>query len=411
MKVKRVKTRRALTTLCECCHAIIHAAEGEAFLENICKIIVKDNRYQLACVGYAEKDMEKKVIPVAKAGSKANYIDGIEVRWSDTKLGRGPDGTSIRTKKHILTRETCQDASFAPWRKRAINFDLASVLGLPLIIEDEAIGCLTVYSSEPDSFDEEEIDLLKKLATKLSFGIKSLRIETDLKKSEQELLNSREELRSLAKHLRESREKERIRIARDIHDDLGQMLSAIKLDLTWVKKRLTSDQQELIDKLEETSTMVIDASETVQRITSDLRPAILNDLGLVDSIEWLARDFEKRTGIKHHLSINNVPNDLCEQLSVELFRIFQETLTNVMRHAKATRLIISMREENESLILQIKDNGKGISKKQINAVDSFGLIGMRERVAPWRGTLEFKGINGKGTTVTVIIPLKKEVNK
>lgn len=408
MELKQSKTHRTLTTLSECSHVLIHAKEEQSFLNDICNIIVKNKRYELAYVGYAKKDKEKKIVAVvAGAGRKYNYLDDIEIRWSDSRLGRGTDGTSIRRKEYIVIRGIYWDDNFTPWRKRAINCGLNSVISLPLIIGSEAIGCLTLYSYEFDPFDEEEIDLLKKIAGQISFGIKSIRAEHDRIKAEQELLKSREELRHLAKHSKEIREKERIRIARDIHDDLAQTLSAIKLNLTWVKKRLTSEQQELIKKQKETSNMVVDASEMIQRIISDLRPAMLKNLDLVDSIEWLARDFKKRTGIKLFLSICNIPDNFCEQLSLEIFRIVQEALTNVIRHAKATRLTINMNEEKNDLTLIIKDNGRGISKEQMNAADSYGLMGMKERIAPWEGTINYKGITGKGTTVTITIPLKK----
>ena len=227
------------------------------------------------------------------------------------------------------------------------------------------------------------------------------KLEIDRKRAEEELGKSREELRNLSAYLQSAREQDRTSIAREIHDDLGQTLTALKMDLSWLGKRLPGDQKSLIDKTESMSKLIDTTIQTVQRLSARLRPGLLDDLGLAAAIEWQAKEFENRTGIKCELTLGFDDVLLDRDLSTAIFRIFQETLTNVARHANATSVKISLKEEPGKLVLEVTDNGKGITEKQISDPKSFGLIGMRERVRIFKGEVKISGIGGEGTTVEV----------
>jgi len=147
---------------------------------------------------------------------------------------------------------------------------------------------------------------------------------------------------------------------------------------------------------------------TVKRISTELRPGVLDDLGLMAAIEWQAQEFQERTRIKCELTADGEDMNLDLDLATAVFRILQEALTNVARHANATRVEVSLMERDGQLVLQVRDNGKGITEKQIAHPKSFGLIGMRERVRSWNGTVKIDGISGKGTIVKVSIPLKRK---
>ena len=231
---------------------------------------------------------------------------------------------------------------------------------------------------------------------------------TERKRTDKELEESRERLRSLALHLQSAREGERVRIARNIHDELGQILSVFKLDLLWISKRLRSDQKPLTGKIEEVSKLVDNAIDSVQRISSDLRPTLLNDVGLVAGMEWQAGEFRERTGIECNVSVESEEISLDENISVDIFRIFQEALTNVVRHAEATRIDVSLQVKKGRLCLEIRDNGRGIEEKEISGPRSFGLMGMRERVYSWDGELRINGVAGKGTTLIVDLPINEK---
>lgn len=228
---------------------------------------------------------------------------------------------------------------------------------------------------------------------------------TERKRGEEILRESREQLRRLAAHLQSIREEERMVIAREIHDELGQALTALKMDLSWVNKRLPEGQSSLIKKTESMSELIDSTIQTVQRISAELRPGLLDDIGLLAAMEWQAEEFQKRTGIACELSVDSLDVALDSERSTAIFRIFQETLTNISRHANATRAKANLVIKNRNLELIIKDNGKGITEEKISDPKSLGLIGIQERVHFLGGNINIKGIAKKGTTVTVSIPL------
>ncbi|MFA5065178.1 MAG: PAS domain S-box protein [Dehalococcoidia bacterium] len=225
---------------------------------------------------------------------------------------------------------------------------------------------------------------------------------TDSKTTEEYLEKSRQELRDLSERLINLREEERTLLAREIHDELGQALTALKMDLSWLSKKLPKGPHG-----EKTASMLklVDTTvKTVKRLSTELRPGLLDDLGLVAAMEWQAGEFHERTGIKTELSFE--PDDIMvdNEQATALFRIFQEVLTNITRHAAATRIDAYLRERDGVLELSVRDNGKGIEQKMINSSKSLGLIGMRERCHYLGGTVDIRGKQGKGTTVIVNLP-------
>jgi len=229
---------------------------------------------------------------------------------------------------------------------------------------------------------------------------------TDRKRVDEALRNSQQQLRNLTAHLHSAREEERARIARAIHDELGQTLTALKMDLSWLSKRFPKDQKSFLEKTESMSKLVDMTVKTMRRISTELRPGILDDLGLISAIEWQTEEFQKHTGIKVEIKLDK-EIVVSKALSTTIFRILQEALTNVARHSKAKKVKVSFIKKKNDLVLKIDDNGVGITKKQIHDSKSLGLIGMRERVYPYNGNVEIKGMKGKGTTVTVSIPINK----
>jgi signal transduction histidine kinase len=228
---------------------------------------------------------------------------------------------------------------------------------------------------------------------------------TDKKKDSEELKISQEHLRNLHKHSQDVRERERTRVAREIHDELGQVLTALKMDLSYLSKKLPAELPSLRTKTNLMLRFVDMTIQSVKRITMDLRPGLLDHLGLIAAIEWQAEEFQKRTGIRYTLSFDPDDLDLNPDLSTSVFRIFQETLTNIARHAHATEIKITLLENDGILKLTVTDNGIGISKDQIENPKSFGLMGIKERAYFSGGEAKIHGQKGKGTTVSVSIPL------
>lgn len=219
----------------------------------------------------------------------------------------------------------------------------------------------------------------------------------------EELLYSRQELRNLTAHVESLREKERTDIAREIHDVLGQHLTALRLDLSWIRKKIKPDDTELAAKTTAMDDIINEIIFTVRKLSSSLRPGILDDLGLTAAIEWQTEEFRKRTGYECEVSCAEI-GDLTEDKSVTLFRILQESLTNIIKHAEASSVAVSLARKTGHIEMIIRDNGKGLCSGDLRTKGSYGIIGMRERVKLFNGSLSIDGKEGAGTTITVVIP-------
>jgi PAS domain S-box-containing protein len=226
---------------------------------------------------------------------------------------------------------------------------------------------------------------------------------TERKLAEQRLRDSREHLRALTAHLERIREEERTRIAREIHDELGQALTGLKMDLSWFSTRLPN-QPALMEKSAAMLKLIDSTVHAVRRLSTELRPAILDNLGLIPAIEWLGQEFQKRTGVVCEFVSMEDDLNLDQERTTALFRICQEALTNVARYAQATAVHMELDSDDHHITLRISDNGRGISEAEQRATKSFGLLGMRERARLLGGSFEIHGEPGKGTTLTVQIP-------
>jgi PAS domain S-box-containing protein len=226
---------------------------------------------------------------------------------------------------------------------------------------------------------------------------------SETKRAEQELRASSEQLRNLAAHLLSVREEERARISREVHDELGQSLTAVKMDLAWLAGRLPQGNGEMIKRIRSTRQLADSIIQSIRRISTELRPAVL-DLGLAEAVEWQVQEFQTRSGIqcKVRLLTREV---VASHASTAMFRIFQETLTNVARHAQATRAEVVLQKQRDRLVLLIRDNGRGFDHADPSLANSLGLLGMRERAAILGGRVNISSAPSKGTTVTAWIPL------
>ena len=238
---------------------------------------------------------------------------------------------------------------------------------------------------------------------------------TERKQAEEMLRVSHEQLRSLAARLQSVREEERTRVAREIHDVLAQDLTRLKLDLMWLSHRLAKTidrgtQKLLQEKLVGMTELTDAAIRSVQTIATELRPVVLDSLGLCAAIEWQAREFQERTGIQCAAFVPEEEIRLDRDRSTALFRIVQESLTNVARHASATKVEIRLLCKARQLTLAVRDNGRGIKTGKPDDPHSLGLLGMRERALLLGGRCEITGPRGKGTTVEVRLPLGPSVH-
>lgn len=228
---------------------------------------------------------------------------------------------------------------------------------------------------------------------------------TSRKKMEEDLKSSLNQLQQLSKYMEKARESERKTIARELHDDLGQALTAVKMDLGIVKQRV--GDQELILRISKASDLVGETIKTVQRLTSQLRPEIIDDLGLEAAIKWYTKEFSQRNGIEIYLDMDSeIP--LSPDDSLTVFRIMQESLTNIARHSKASRVEISFSNDNGIIHFKVSDNGVGIKEDGLNSKKSFGIIGIKERAISLAGSCSIYSNNGEGTVIHLSFPLNKK---
>lgn len=290
-----------------------------------------------------------------------------------------------------------------------LKYKIKSCICIPIVdSQQEVLGFLRVDNKvNLPGFDNEDIEKLVSLSQTAATAIHNAIAYQKIQDAEEELKNSREELRRLSAYIQSAREEERTRISREIHDELGQSLTGLKMDLSWLEKKFSSNEVKsniIFDKINSMSQLIDSTINTVRKISSELRPGVLDYLGLPAAIEWQSQDFQKRTGII--CKIISLPNEikLTQDLSTAVFRIFQETLTNVARHSEANLVEISLAKNENNLLLSIKDNGRGITAAELHNIKSLGLVGMRERTELFGGEFKITGTK-EGTVVLVKIPL------
>lgn len=374
----------------------------------IVRRLKNDELLLLASAGVNEKELFPK-IPAGKGLAKEIISNKKAV-------------AVYNTKESPLTREVFQ-------RKNSYKF--ISFAGVPLIADDDIIGIIGIYSEKKKrKFTATNLEHLQIVANQIAVSIKNdqlysqvdeqkenlineikerKEIEKSLREAEADLRKSERQLRELAAHLVIVRDEERANIAREIHDELGQVLTALKMDINYLGKKiirrpLEVNPAEISGDLDEINKLLNSSINTIRNIASELRSELLDDLGLFDAIEFHSKDFEKRTGIKTHLILSFPENIIEKEKSLSFFRIFQEALTNIARHADAKNVWIEFFSGKEECILKIRDDGRGFKKSGIKEKRTFGILGMKERAAKSGGHFKIESEPGRGTEIRVTVP-------
>lgn len=330
--------------------------------------------------------------------------------WNENE---GIAGYLVKHKQPYISNEPA-DATVLVENEISEKYSIRSVAAIPIMdMSGEVIGFAEVHNKRGDKgrFTDKDKELLLALSQSASTAFQNALAYQKIKTAEYQLKNSREQLRRLSAHLQSAREEERTRISREIHDELGQALTGLKMDLSWLEKKMASrksSESEIKEKFSAMSVLIDSTIKVVRKISSELRPGVLDYLGLMAAIEWQAQEFQSRTGIACRLVNINKDIELDQERSTALFRIFQETLTNVTRHANATEVEVSLEETERFIVLVTKDNGRGITENEISNSKSLGILGMRERTLLLGGDFKIAPWPDGGTVVTVSIPLKDE---
>jgi len=308
--------------------------------------------------------------------------------------GIGLPGRVLESGKPAWIIDVTQDLNF-PRAKLSKNLGVKAGFAFPVLIREEVVGIMEFFSEEAAEPEDELLEVMAHIGAQLGRVIERQR-------AEQEDHNYRQQLLNLYHRLEMIQEEERTRIAREIHDELAQVLTALKLEISLLRNKLSVQAPALEKNAEMLLGLVDQTIPAVKELVHDLRPPILDDFGLQETILWQGKEFERRTGIHCDLDLNLMNIEIDSARTTAMFRIFQETLTNVARHAHAQRVKVSLDDEENMLTLRVEDDGIGIDSKYLNG-KSLGILGMRERARVWGGHVDFQSESQKGTTVVVQI--------
>ncbi len=283
---------------------------------------------------------------------------------------------------------------------------------VPLKADAKLIGVMFLYTNTDPIWYRHSQEVLLSIGGLIANAIQKKQVDAELEEYSnrlESLVETRtEELRRLTHSIQEIREEEKSRIAREVHDELGQSMTALKMDLANLEKKLPAENPALLKQAQAMNALLDSTIKSVQRIAMELRPPVLDAFGLCEAIAWQAGEYEKRFGLKFDLQCLSEHAELGSSLKTALFRIFQESVVNIVRHAEASKAAVDMKILDGTLQMEIRDNGKGIQDKQVEDSRSLGLIGIRERVRPFKGEVRFLGTPEKGTEVIIRIPIQAQ---
>ena len=318
---------------------------------------------------------------------------------------------------HLLVSESC----FTDSRHERIFSDMKphGHYIVPLKSFNNLVGVLFLYTDIHPSWYQHSQEVLLSIGGLIANTIERKQIDEELDAHRnrleeivasrtRDLVQSKEQYRKLSSQIQQVREKEKSRIAREVHDRLGQELTVLKIDTIQLGKKLPAGQADLKSRIESMTQTIDETIKSVQHIATELRPPILDAFGICEAISWQAKEYQKRHGLQFDLDCLQDHVEIDKSLQTSLFRIFQEAVTNILRHANASKVRVCMSYANKNLTFTIEDNGIGIRKEDLESSESLGLIGIKERVYPWDGQVNFEGSPEKGTIVTITIPLKQK---
>jgi PAS domain S-box-containing protein len=338
-----------------------------------------------------------------RVGAGPSLPDALNRELASFPVGpsSGSCGTAVHRRRPVFVSDILTDPLWIEYRYVAKRYGIRACWSTPIFSKDgRVLGTFALYYAQPCSATEHEISLIRRATHIAGIAIERKQMEEQL-----DALNAR---------LERAREEERTGIAREIHDELGQAMTGLKMDVAWLERRLSALgvalTPELRGRITAMSGLIDETIQQVRRISSELRPGVLDHLGLLAAIEWQAKEFETRMGTTCVFRSNVEDIDLARDASTGVFRIFQEALTNVARHAAATRVDVNLDKRGDLLSLIIVDNGKGIRAGAARSPASLGLLGIRERARRLGGEVDvFAGQRG-GTTVSVELPLGRSLS-
>ncbi len=344
-----MQLNEVLQTVTNCNQALVRAADEPTLLREICEAIIKVGNYRMAWVGFPGNDPDRIVYPAASVGFDDGYLERANVTWADNERGRGPTGAAIRTGKIRVGRDFLTDPELGPWREAALERGFRSSIALPLVAAGQTLGALTIYASQPEAFDDKQIQLLGQLADDLAFGISALRTQLDLRRVEREVL--------------EATERERQRIARDLHDSILGGLAGVGMMLGGLKQALSKsapDRHQLLANTEWVSKAVSEILTQSRGLVRGLSPMGLKSDGLCHALKELASTTTDLFSVDCRFQAESPVLIEDETVSTQLYRICQEAVNNAVKHSGGSSIVITLKVTSEGLLLEVVDDGKGL---------------------------------------------------
>jgi len=406
-----VTSGRLYRVLSKVNEAIVRAQDQNTLFKQICRIAVKEGLFRMAWIGVVDRE-EGLVKAVAQHGLDEGYLERLRIPLRDAPESRGPTGTAVREGKYDICNDIANDPRMSPWREEALRRNYRSSGSFPLRVGSKVIGALTMYAGEPSFFTDEEISLLESLAHDVSFAMESMEREAKRRQAEEALKESEERLRYLASQLIDAQEAERKRVSMELHDDLGQSLTVLKLQLRGIDQNLPADFGELRERCADLRNNLDEVIEKVRDISRDLSPSILIDLGLSAALRHLAEEFAKYHEIKLSLEMDDVKDQFAFEEEINIYRIFQESLNNIAKHAQATQIGITIKKHKGRVTFGVEDNGVGVDLQKTLTGETpkkgLGLAAMEERVRMLGGgTLEISTREGRGPRIALVVPVRR----
>ena len=384
---------------------LARAQAQDQLFQDMCRIAVTRGGFHFAWVGLSDQQ-SGMLVPAATFGNADGFLDGMELPIDSGKPGgRQPAASAAREGRAYVCNDTLEDKRIAVWHERMRKCSIRSAASVPLLLEGKPIGSFSLYAKEIDHFDDERMHLLNELAGDIAFALDRFEQETRRQRAEAEIREARQQMQALSTRLIQVQEQERRDIARELHDEIGQSLTLVKIKLQMALRR--ENDKTLTAECVEIASQTL---EQVRTMSLNLRPPALDDLGLSAALQWALDRQDGLNGWEIEFAADPIPERLAMETETACFRVTQEALTNAARHAKARKISVQLRLNGDQLELAIHDDGCGFDQEAVRHRpadrSSLGLISMKERAALAGGRLDIESTSGKGTSVRAVFPLR-----
>jgi PAS domain S-box-containing protein len=384
---------------------IVRAREPEWLFQQACRIMMEEGDFLLCWIGRVDREA-RVVKAAAQYDFMSDYPQNITISMDDVPEGRGPTGVAVREGRWDVCMDIAGDPRMAPWREQSMAQGFRSSAAFPLFVGGKVEGVLTLYSEQVGFFNRQEVNLLNSLAQDLSFAMESIDREAKRRQAEEFLKESEARLRFLTSQLLTAQEQERKRISYELHDDVGQSLTVLKMQLRAAEKHLP-DKSKAKEDIEVARNYLNHTVETVRRISKALSPPILVDMGLIVALKHLFKETCRE--IKCTLHVDDVDGLFSPEAQITIYRIFQEILNNIVKHARANHIELNINKLEKSVQFGVTDNGEGFDVEEVLSSKTkdrgLGLTSMEERVKMLGGSFNIESKEGRGTTITINVPL------